>query len=236
MPATPPREPPPAAGPGGTGADALDPVRDVGSGEGGAAGRGRRDGHPGELSPERVRIAGELNDIVAHAVTALAVCAGAAERQLRDDTGPARDSLRAVRSIAGEAMADLRRMQAVLHQGPPAYAPQPGLGELPELAARARRRGAGVTLDVVGDAGSVRDSVAVTVHRIVEAALREAGPADPATRVSVAVSPVAVVLRVSPSRPGALDDAGDRVRLHGGRLVRERGGDLVVTLPSRPGR
>jgi signal transduction histidine kinase len=200
------------------------------------AARPSTDGEPEPLTRERTRIAGELGDIVAHAVTALSVCAGAAERQLQDDDGPARESVRAVRLIANEAMADLRRMQAVLHAGPPGYAPQPGLAELPALADAARRRGVEATVDVVGDVSAVPRSVAVSVHRIVEAVLRAAAVEDPASRVRVVVTSDALVLRVSPGGAGAPDDAYDRVRLHRGRLARDGHGDLVVTLPLGDGR
>jgi signal transduction histidine kinase len=188
------------------------------------------------LTREHTRIAGELNDIVAHAVTALSVCAGAAERQLRDDAGPARASVRAVRVIASEAMADLRRLQTLLHAGPVGYAPQPGLDELQTLAAAARRRGIAVTVDVVGDVGHVPSSVAVSVHRIVESALRRATVGGPASRVGVVVTGDTLELRVSSGPAAVPDDAYDRVRLHGGRVVPDTRGDLVITLPLRRGR
>jgi signal transduction histidine kinase len=213
MPAAVPPEPP----------SAVAPTSPTGAGPAGP--------QPEPLTRERTRIAGELGDIVAHAVTALSVCAGAAERQLRGDTGPARESVRAVRAIASEAMADLRRMQAVLHAGPVGYAPQPGLGDLPALAAAARQRGAAVTVDLAGDPATVPRSVAVSVHRIVETALRGAAAGGPASRVRVVVTTDELVLSLAPGPVGVPPDAHDRVRLHGGRLVHDRRGGLVVTLP-----
>lgn len=186
---------------------------------------------PGALNARRARIAGELNDIVAHAVTALAVCAGAAERQLEGASGPAQESVRAVRMIASEAMADLRRMQALLYDGPALYAPQPGLRDLEQLATVARGRGVPVEVAITGDASAVPPSVAVSIHRIVEAALNEATPGGPASRIEVEAGTCALVLRMAPPRPDTLDDARDRVRLHGGRLEQNDSDTLTVTLP-----
>lgn len=186
---------------------------------------------PGVLTTERARIAVELGDIVAHSVAALSVCAGAAERQLRGDTSSAGDSLRAVRVLADQAVADLRRLQALLHDGPPGYAPQPGLGELEALAAAARARGLDVEVAIVGDASAVPPSVAVSIHRIVESALLEIQPGGPAARIDVEAGSCALVLRMSPPLVEPFQDARDRVRLHGGRLEQDGPRGLTVTVP-----
>lgn len=183
------------------------------------------------LTAQQARIAGELNDIVAHAVSALSICAGVAERQLDRNDGPARESLRRVRAIAGEAMADLRRLQALLNDGPPAYAPQPGLEELEELAAAARQRGIAVEIVVDGKRSAVTPSVAVSVHRIVEAALADLRPGAPATVVGVEAGSCAVVLTMRRPTAAVLDDARERVRLHGGSLEQGAGDVVTVTLP-----
>lgn len=175
---------------------------------------------------EHTEIAGELADLVAHAVAALSLCAGAAERQLAHDPGGAARSLHTVRALADQAMGDLRLLQLLLHDGPPDYAPQPGLGQLAELVARAGPRGASTRLAVAGDPDAVPPSIALSIHRIVEAVL-PGGVAEievviGAAAVSVTIVPAAVL------RPGA---ALERVRLHRGQLEREPPDRLRLTLP-----
>jgi signal transduction histidine kinase len=82
---------------------------------------------------ERARIARELHDIVAHAVSIIAVQAGAAEAPLDHDPERARPHLHAVRETAHEAMVEMRRLLDVLREDEPDYAPQPGLERIDEL-------------------------------------------------------------------------------------------------------
>lgn len=98
---------------------------------------------------ERVRIARELHDIVAHTVSGMTVQAGLALDALDREPETARTAMRQVRASGKEAVRELRTTLAVLREGPDAArtAPAPRLADLPELAARVGADGVEVTLE-----------------------------------------------------------------------------------------
>lgn len=110
---------------------------------------------------ERLATASELQDLLAHRITVIAVQAAAAAQTMEARDGALHSSLTAIAAMSNEAMADLRRLGRVLdHGGPPAYRPQPSLTGLPALR---------VALDGGGIAeGDVSDSVALCAYRAVE--------------------------------------------------------------------
>lgn len=88
---------------------------------------------------ERTRIARELHDIVAHAVSLIVVQAGAAEPEVEDNPAFARAALEAIRSTGASALAEMRRMVSMLREAdePEPLSPQPGVDGVPELIAQA---------------------------------------------------------------------------------------------------
>ena len=90
------------------------------------------------VSAERVRIARELHDVVAHSVSMIAVQAGAAEELVERDPAAAREHLSAVRKTAREALVEMRRLLGVLREDDATYAPQPGLARVEDLIEEAR--------------------------------------------------------------------------------------------------
>lgn len=103
------------------------------------------------LAEERARIARELHDVIAHSVSVMGVQAGAARALLDRDLDAARDALRAVETSARSSVDELQRLLTVLRGAGPAggdRAPQPGLGELPELIDRMRAAGMPVELSM----------------------------------------------------------------------------------------
>jgi signal transduction histidine kinase len=95
------------------------------------------------IAQERVRIGSELQDIIAHSVSAMVIQAGGARGLLRSDPQRARESILTVERTGREALADLRRLLGMLRKDddPRALAPQPGLDQLTTL------------LDLVSDGG-----------------------------------------------------------------------------------
>ncbi|MCA2215202.1 sensor histidine kinase [Jidongwangia harbinensis] len=122
---------------------------------------------------ERVRIARELHDVVAHHVSVMGIQASAARRALDKDVGKARTALGAVEESARTAVDELRRMLGALRassSGPEPSAPA-GLERIDEIITRVRESGLTGTLTVYGDPLPVPQSVSQAAYRIVQEAV-----------------------------------------------------------------
>ena len=128
------------------------------------------------LAEERVRIARELHDIVAHCVSVMVVQAGAAEDLLDRDPPKARASLRSVQETGRQAVGELGRMLGLLRgeRAQLALKPQPGTGDLAELVDHMADIGLPVELAVEGAARPLPPRVELTVYRVVQEALTNA--------------------------------------------------------------
>lgn len=102
------------------------------------------------MSLERLRIARELHDVVAHHVTAMGVQAGAARMSMSRDPEVAATHLLGVESSAREAVAELRTMVHTLRDGEPAPDSLPRLADLDGLVADARSLGQHAVLSRIG--------------------------------------------------------------------------------------
>jgi len=125
---------------------------------------------------DRVRIARELHDVVAHHVSAMGVQAGAARAVLDRDPDAARSALTVVETSAREALADLRNLLDTLRT-PDADAPGGStlrLSALPELVAHAEANGLPTALTVVGTPTEPSELVQVNLYRIAQEALTNA--------------------------------------------------------------
>ena len=202
----------------------------------------------GAVVDERVRIARDLHDVVAHHVAVMGVQAAAARRVLDRDPSVASEALRAVEETARSAVGELRGLLWVLRSDTPdddritaaaettpdgasdeARRSAPGMAELPELIASARNAGLEVTHGVYGDEQPVPDGVAVSAYRVVQEALtnviKHAGPC----RVDVRVRYRATSLEIEVTDDGTGTTAGgrqgfgllgmrERVAVHDGEL------------------
>jgi signal transduction histidine kinase len=123
------------------------------------------------VAAERLRIARELHDLVAHSMGVIAFQAGAGRRVIETRPVEARNALDAIETTSREALAELRRTLAALRRSEPVGAPTlptPGLGDLDRLAATAAVRVAVVRT------GAVRDLPAdleLSAYRIVQEAV-----------------------------------------------------------------
>ena len=132
---------------------------------------------------ERLRIARELHDVVAHHVSVMGVQAAAARRVMDRDPHAAAASLSAVEQSSRDAVAQMRDLLGTLRSeelevdgaDPGSRTPQPTLGDLPELARRSSTPTCTVSIDVVesaaGAAGRVAPPLQLTAHRVVQEAL-----------------------------------------------------------------
>jgi signal transduction histidine kinase len=126
------------------------------------------------LAEERLRIARELHDVVAHGMGVIAVQAGAAGHVASARPDEAVKALQAIEVTSRSALRELRRMLTVLRDdtGVPAdLAPAPGLRDLPGLIRRTGRAGLSVEFCQAGPAGQLAEGVEVAAFRIVQEAL-----------------------------------------------------------------
>ena len=181
---------------------------------------------------ERTAIASELHDVVAHALSAMIIQAGAARRAAGVRDAHARESLSLVESTGRDALTELRAILGVLRREDEdiALAPQPSLAHVGSLVRRAEAAGANVTLAVDGERPEVPPGIDLTGYRLVQEALRRSIAVHEAAhaQVRVAYTPGRVEVEVADDVPAA-QTAGDdetaaflgiqeRVSLYGGRL------------------
>ena len=122
---------------------------------------------------ERLRIARELHDVLAHSISLINVQSGVALHLLDEHPEQARTALSAINEASGEALREVRSVLGVLRgdgEQPP-RGPTAGLASLDELIARTRAAGIEVSLEVEGEERSLPTSVDLAAFRIVQESL-----------------------------------------------------------------
>ncbi len=137
------------------------------------------------VSAERTRIARELHDIVAHAVSVIVVQADGAKYALRTDPDAAEQALGAIATTGRDALRELRRTVALLRtEHAPEQLPQHGTAGLARVVEMMRSAGLAVELELSGELDNIAPEVSLGVHRIVQESLtntfRHAGVAPKA--------------------------------------------------------
>jgi signal transduction histidine kinase len=213
------------------------------------------------VAEERLSIARELHDVVAHAMSVVTVQSGVGEHVIDQRPDEAKRILGNINVTSREALDEMRRLLGVLRaedDRPEAVlAPAPTLEGVPALAATMESSGVPVTVEITGDRSNVPPGVDLSAYRIVQEALtnvlKHAGPAAAVT-VSVAYHDDRVELVVADDgrggathvAAGTIDDSGghglvgmrERTAVYGGTLAvgPRRGGGFQVeaTLPFTP--
>jgi signal transduction histidine kinase len=188
------------------------------------------------LREERLRIARELHDVLAHAVSVIVLQARGAQHALADHPEEAREAIEAIERTASQALAEMRRLLTVLREDDAAaLAPQPSLAQLEHLASDVRAAGLPVELQVEGRPRELPPGADLCAYRIVQEALtnalKHAGPAT--ARVVVRYRADALELEVGDTGQGGNGDlvglglAGmrERVAMFGGQLESGAGPD-----------
>jgi signal transduction histidine kinase len=187
---------------------------------------------------ERLRIARELHDVVAHSLSVIGIQAGAARLVLDADPHPTRvrEAVAAIEATANHAMAEMRRALGILRAtdgSGAALAPLPGLGQLPALLDQLRSAGLPVDLTVTGTPRPLATSIDLSLYRIVQEALTNALKHARATRAEVVVGYGAQAVTVEVTDDGR-GPSPSVARSHGAGTIgmRERvalfGGELQV--------
>jgi signal transduction histidine kinase len=115
---------------------------------------------------EQARIARELHDVIAHALSVIVVQAGAADDAFGVDPARAREPIRAIDSAARAALGDLRRVLGIL-QSSTEYEPQPRLDQLDRLVDQVRATGLHVSVEFEGALRPLPTAVDLSAFRIV---------------------------------------------------------------------
>jgi signal transduction histidine kinase len=208
-----------------------------------AAEREREERARAAVAEERVRIARELHDVVAHAISVIVVQARGGRRSLAAEPEEAREAFDSIEATGREALAEMRRLLGMLRKDDEelALAPQPSLRYLDTLVAQVREAGLSVELSVEGEAMDLPPGVDLSAYRIVQEALtnalRHAGPAT--ARVVVRYGEQDLELEIADTGTGAATNDGqghglvgmrERVSLYGGKVEagpRDGGGFAV---------
>jgi signal transduction histidine kinase len=194
---------------------------------------------------ERLRIARELHDVVAHSMSVIAVQSGVGRHVIATQPDEAERALAAIETVSRGALVEMRHLLGVLREegvDPDARAPAPGLVDLDRLVAQVGDAGVRVRLQVEGEPVALPQGVDLSAYRIVQEALTNViKHGGPTADVTVSYRGDSVLLEVT--------DEGDAARGgpawgqppaavgHGLIGMRERvavyGGEL--TADARPG-
>ncbi|MFD2027135.1 sensor histidine kinase [Promicromonospora aerolata] len=202
------------------------------------------------VASERLRIARELHDVLAHSLSAINVQAGVGLHLLEKNPGQAREALTNIRDTSKDALSEVRTVLGIVREG--TVTPAPGtvadetvplaptwdLTGLRQLADQARADGLDVSVELDPGLGELPDHVAGVVHRVVQESLTNVRRHAPsARRVSLRVTRDAGVVVVVADDGVQARGAGEPVEPGYGLLgMRERveGSGGTLTAGPRP--
>ena len=194
------------------------------------------------VTEERLRIARELHDVVAHSMTVVAVQAGFGEYVFDTDPAQARSALGNIQHVTREALSDMQRLLGVLRQDgtgqpgaaqaggqpgeelaadgtrparPLQLAPAPGLADLERLVSTTAGAGVRVNLASTGEHRDIPAAIDQSAFRIVQEALTNVVKHSGASSCKVAVGYERASLTVEITDPGG-DGPGGRQPLAAG--------------------
>ncbi|MBF6219372.1 sensor histidine kinase [Nocardia abscessus] len=158
------------------------------------------------VDAERLRIAREVHDTVAHAIAIINVQAGVTAHVLDKRPEQARDALRTIEQTSSRALHEMRAILGVLRDGDERE-PYPGLGQIDELVGKARDAGLDIAFEQTAPVTPLPSAVGSAAYRIVQESItnviRHVGP----TQVTVALEPGIDALRIRVIDAGRRDTA-----------------------------
>jgi signal transduction histidine kinase len=191
-----------------------------------------------QIDEERLRIARELHDVVAHTMATINVQAAAAAHVAADRPEAALQALQSIKAASKEGLRELRAILNVLRQADERDPTEPthGVSRLDALIAGTCQAGLPATLAVRGEAHPLAPAVDLAAYRIVQEsltnALRHAGPATAEVTLDYAADELRIeITDTGRGQPG--DRVGDAPG-HGIAGMRERAGSIGGTLAAGP--
>jgi signal transduction histidine kinase len=185
------------------------------------------------VSDERLHIAQELHDVLAHTLSVIAVQAGTGAHVIDRNPAEAKRALDNIAETSRASLAELRQLLGVLREdgATKSYVPAPRLADLDRLAGEVTAAGVPVQMTIEGSPGELTPGVELTAYRIVQEALtnvmKHAGPATAQVRLSF--SPGGLEIDVTDNGRGLAARNGnshghgligmqERVAMYGGTL------------------
>ena len=198
------------------------------------------------VAEERARIARELHDVVAHAVSVMVLQVGAVRHKLPDALGDEEDVLRGVERTGRSALAEMRRLLGAMRRDDDdlELGPQPGLDGLDSLVAQVERAGLPVRLHIEGEAYPLPRVIDLSAYRIVQEGLTNALKHAHADHADVTLRYRPDELRIEvrdDGRGGAASDGNgyglvgirERVKIYGGEMTAGPASDGGFVLSTR---
>ena len=184
------------------------------------------------VAEERTRIARELHDVVAHAVSVMVLQVGAVRHRLPPALGDDREALSRVEQAGRTALAEMRRLLGAMRRDDegPELTPQPGLDSLDTLLEGVGRAGLPVRLRVEGDPFPLPRAIDLSVYRIVQEGLTNALKHARASHADVTINYSPEELRIEIRDDGEGRSTGtsqglglvgirERVKIYGGEMT-----------------
>jgi signal transduction histidine kinase len=198
------------------------------------------------VAEERGRIARELHDVVAHAVSVMVLQVGAVRHRMSVEDAEDRDALQNVEQAGRTALAEMRRLLGAMRHGDEEaeLTPRPGLGDLERLVGDVEAAGLDVQVRIGGEPVALPPGLDLSAYRIVQEALTNTLKHAHAQRAEVAIhyssSALAIDVRddgrgpTNGNAPGhGLVGIAERVKLYGGELSTGRSADGGFVLTAR---
>jgi len=161
------------------------------------------------VDAERLRIAREVHDTVAHAIAIINVQAGVTAYMLDKGPGQARQALVTIEQTSAQALHEMRAVLGVLRDSDNGRVPHPGLEQIDALTATARDAGLDVHVDMTSSVPPLPSAVDHTVYRILQESItnviRHVGP----TRMTVTIDHGTDVVEVRVTDEGGRDACAD---------------------------
>lgn len=179
------------------------------------------------VSEERLRIARDLHDVVAHQISVISLGAGLASSSLRSDPDRADQALAGIRSAVRQVLGDIGDLLSVLRSGSDEglpRSPQPGLDGLPDLCDDFSRSGLKVDVRFEGDPPALSPTTDLIAFRVLQEALTNAlkHGSEKEAHVTISTTADGVHMRIANPATGSGGGEADLLSGHGLQGIRER--------------
>jgi len=160
------------------------------------------------MTEERLRIARELHDVIAHSMSVIAVQSAVGNHVIDAQPAEARQALAAIEATSRSALTEMRRLLGVLRQeGEPrgSLAPAPGLADLAALVGQVQDAGLRVWINVDGQRTPVPPGIDLSAYRIIQEALTNVikHVAVSSANVTISYRPDSVAVKITDEGLGA---------------------------------